>query len=374
MKKEAVTVLCVGDIIIDRERPETIFEHVAEVLPSADITFATCDQAYSDKGFPIRGHGTNSEPRNIPALVYAGFDIVSLANNHTLDYGNEAALDTLVRLREAGIECIGIGKNLAEARQPVILERKGTRVGFLAYSCVHPKGFEAEDNKPGLAPVRVWTIYEQVDEQPATPPRIVSIPYKEDLAAMVKDIKKLKTQVDVVFVSFHWGLHMVPRTIPMYCFDIGHAAIDAGADIVVGSHTHILKGIEMYRGKPIFYSLGNFAAEIGQTQQKSASKDFVKKLMERYGVVPDPECPTYLLPREARATLITKVIIEGGKIVRLSYIPCFVNKEAEPEIVTRSEPRGQEVYNYVADISGSEHLPVQFAWDGDEVLIMPSGE
>ncbi len=90
--------------------------------------------------------------------------------------------------------------------------------------------------------MRIWTIYEQVDYQPGTPPRIVTMPYKEDLAAMIEDIKNLKTLVDVVIVSIHWGLHIIPRVIPMYCPDIGHAAIDAGADLILGNTSPHIEG------------------------------------------------------------------------------------------------------------------------------------
>jgi poly-gamma-glutamate capsule biosynthesis protein CapA/YwtB (metallophosphatase superfamily) len=370
MKKEPITFVGVGDILIDREEPETIFRHVSPILSSADVAFANLEQTYSEKGYLIRGHGTNSDPGNIPPLTSAGFDVVSLANNHTLDWGVENLLDSMERLKKAGLPYVGAGKNLNEARWPVILERKGTRLGFLAYSCVHPKGYEAEENKPGLAPVRIWTIYEQADYQPGTPPHIVTMPYKEDLAAMVEDIKNLRVQVDVVIVSVHWGLHIVPRIIPMYCADVGRAAVDAGADLILGTHPHILKGIEMYKDKAIFYSTGNFAAEIGPAQREKTGGEFAVKLVERYGCVPDPECPSYNLSRESRRTLIVKAVIDDGKIVRLSYIPCFVNRHSEPEIVTANNPLGQEVYKYMEDISMSERLPVSFAWDGDEVLIM----
>jgi poly-gamma-glutamate synthesis protein (capsule biosynthesis protein) len=360
MKKEPITLLGVGDIIIDREKPETIFQHVAGVLRSADITFANCDQMYSGKGYLIQGHGTNSEPGNIPALLYAGLDVISLANNHAYDWGKEALLDTMARLKDAGLPYVGAGKNLAEARQPVILKRQGTRVGFLAYSSVHPKGSESEDSKPGVNPIRVWTIYEPTDYQPGTPPRIVTIPYKEDLAAMVEDIKKLRAQVDVVVISCHWGLHFTPRVIPMYCFDVGHAAIDAGADLILGTHTHILKGIEVYKGKVIFYSTSNFAAEIGPATIKgSGSSSIPGKVLQWF------QSP------EVKKTLIARAVIEDGKITRVSYIPCYINEQSEPEIMRRSDTRGQEVYDYIEDISRSEGLPVRFSWDGDEVIIQP---
>jgi hypothetical protein len=362
MKKGKLTFLGVGDILIDREKPETIFRYVAPVLRSADITFANAEQGFCTSGCPNPIHVSYSDPRNIPALLYTGIDVLSMANNHTLDWGTEGLLESIARLKEAGITCTGVGKNLAEARLPAILEKKGTKADFLAYGCIGPDGYEAEADKPGYAPVRAWTIYEKVDYQPATPPRIVSFPYKEDLAAMIGDIQALKAKVDVVIVSFHWGQHLIPRVIPMYCFDIGHAAVDAGADLILGGHTHILKGIEVYKGKVIFYSLSNFACELGQgTLSLGVNARFTKKLTLVYGTMHHPE---------AKATLIAKALIENGKIKRVSYIPCYINEREEPEIVKRNDKKGQEVFNYVEDISRSEKLPVHFAWEGDEVLIL----
>ena len=363
MKEEPVTFLGVGDILIDREKPESIFQYVAEYLRTGEITFANAEQGYCDMVCPNPIHASYSDPRNLSALLYAGIDVLSMANNHTLDWGTEGLLDSMARLKEAGIPYVGVGKDLAEAHQPVILERKGTRVGFLAYGCTGPDGYEAEEDKPGYAPVRAWTIYEKVDYQPATPPRIVSFPYKEDLEAMVEDIKKLKQQADVAVVSFHWGQHLMPRIIPMYCFDIGHAAVDAGADLILGGHTHILKGIEVYKGKVIFYSLSNFACELGPgTLGLPVNARTSRRLTGIYGTMHH---------LEAKNTLIAKAVLENGEISRVSYVPCCINQREEPEIVTRDDPRGQEVYDYVADISSSESLTVQFAWEGDEVLILP---
>jgi poly-gamma-glutamate capsule biosynthesis protein CapA/YwtB (metallophosphatase superfamily) len=348
----------VGDIIIDREKPETIFQYVADFLRSADITSANCHQTYSEKGHLIHGHGTNSEPRNILALLYAGFKILSLANNQVLDRGGEALLDTIDRFKEAGLSYVGAGKNMAEARRPLVLENKGTKVGFLAYSCVHPKGWEAGNYKPGLAPVRVWTIYDQIDYQPGTSPRIVTIPYHEDVEAMVKDIQKLKERVDVVILYFHWGLHNIPRVIPQYCYDIGHAAIDAGADLIIGTHTQILKGIEVYKGKVLFYSVGNFATEIGPTILRDSFEASIPQQVLKW-----------FKSHEARQTVIAKAVIWDKKIQRVSYIPCFINEHQEPEIVSKTDPRGQAVYCYLEEISRSQELNVHFSWDGNEVLI-----
>ena len=359
MGKEAITLVGVGDVIIDRERPGTIFRYVADVLRSADIAYTNCEQPLSDKGTPNPKQAVYSSSKNLEGYLAAGFDVVSLANNHAMDWGTDALVDTMARLKSAGLPYIGAGKNIHEAHQPAILERKGTKVGFLAYSCVHLDGYEATEDRPGVAPLGVWTIYDKVDYQPATPPRIVSLPHKEDMEALVANVKKLKAQVDVVVLCMHWGQHLLPAVIPMYCFEVGHAAIDAGVDIILGAHTHILKGVEIYKGKPIFYSEGNFALELGPHMR---DHKHVGSLNEFYGITDETE---------RRNTMIAKIIIEDGKIKRVSYLPCYVNENSEPVLQKRSDPLGQAVFNYMKGISESEKLPVHFKWDGDEVLVLP---
>lgn len=374
MKKPAITFLGVGDVVIDTEQPETAFQHVADVLRSADIAYANCEQALSDKGSPNPKQAIPSEPKNISAYLYAGFDIVSLANNHTQDWGKEALLDTMARLKASGLPYVGVGKNLNEARHPVILERNGTEVGFLAYCCVGPEGlsYEAQLDFPGYAPLRAITFYEHVDPQPGTWPRIITIPLKEDLANMVQDIKKLKAKVDVVIVCPHWGLHVLPRVIPMYCYDMGHAAIDAGADFIIGTHPHVLKGVEMYKGKAIFYSTGDFVFTMRRDRFARNPKlqytapGHVSDLKKLYSIDSEKWDAEH-----KNNSLIAKAVIEDGEIKRVSYIPCYTNEREEPEIVGRSDPRGQKVFDYVTDGTRSENLATNFTWDDDEVVITP---
>jgi poly-gamma-glutamate capsule biosynthesis protein CapA/YwtB (metallophosphatase superfamily) len=149
MKKESITLMGVGDVLIDREQPETIFRHVDRVIRSADIAYANCEQALSDKGIPNPIQAAHHDSRNLKAFLSAGFDVVSLANNHSLDWGKEALTDTFSRLKAAGLPFVGAGYNLAEAHQPVVLERKGNKVGFLAYSSVHLP-VQATENRPAL--------------------------------------------------------------------------------------------------------------------------------------------------------------------------------------------------------------------------------
>ncbi len=218
-----------------------------------------------------------------------------------------------------------------------------------------------------------WTIYEKWDYQPGTPPRIITQARKDHLVSMKEDIRKLRPQVDVLVVSFHWGLHFQPEVIPMYGFEIGHAACDFGADIVLGGHAHILKGIEVYKGKVIFHGQNNFATGAGRGTRPPRPPGWDhnvylggKLLRELYHYEPDPETGGH---PEARTTMIAKIIIERGKIKKVSYIPCYINKWSQPEIMTRSDPRGEEVFSYIEKISRSQNLSTNFIWEGDEVLI-----
>jgi len=256
-----VTVLAVGDVLVNREQPDSMFAFVAETIRSSDISFCQLETNYSELGsrspharLPMRAH-----PRNAPALKGAGFDVVSFTSNHALDWGLDAFVDTIKTIESIGIKIIGVGLNIEEARKPLILDVRGSKVAFLAYGSILPAGYWAESDKPGCTPLRAWTLYEQVEmDQPGTPPRIHTFAHEGDKAFMIEDVKRTKADSDIVIVSMHWGIHFTEAEIASYQKEAAHAAIDAGADAVIGHHSHILKPIETYRGKPIFYSLGNF--------------------------------------------------------------------------------------------------------------------
>ena len=375
MSQDSVTLAGVGDIILDRDEPETIFRHVAHVLRGADVTFAQIEQMYSEKGCPGTPQHTvtYSHPRLIPALVSAGINVAGMAGNHTLDLGAPALMDTMERLHAAGIATVGAGRNIAEAREPAIVERKRTRIAFLSYCTTGPKGYEADEGNAGFAPVRVSTLYEALEYQPGTPCQVITIPHQEDLPAMVADIKKAKKENDVVVLSIHWGWHNVPILVAMYQQAIGRAAIEAGADLILGHHAHILKGIEVYKGKAIFYSLGNFAIEFSP-EKKQQSKPTWRILMRKlYNFQPDPTYITYHFHPESKATLIAKAVIADKKVQKVSYIPTYIGPRSEPELVARQDPRGQEVFNYVQHITEKQNLNAVFEWDGDSEVIVRAG-
>jgi len=263
---EDVLIYAVGDIGASRPDPDTLFDFVRPTLQLADVAFMQLELPISERGarLPQVRHTDRSPLSTAPALRRAGFTVASMAGNHCMDWGADAMFDTAHALRENGIGVVGVGANIAEARKPVIAEVKGRRVAFLAYSSILPMGFWAEENRPGCAPMRAWTIYEQVEhDQPGTPSRVHTFPNRDDLQALTDDIRKIRNEVDFVAVSLHWGIHFIPGVIADYQRDVGRAAIDAGADVILGHHAHILKGVDVYKGKPIFYGLNSLFFVVG---------------------------------------------------------------------------------------------------------------
>ena len=148
-------------------------------------------------------------------IADAGYDVISFATNHCMDWGRPAFFQTISLINENGMAAVGAGANLAEARKPVIkVLDDGTRVGFLAYCSILPQDYWANSERPGANPLRGVTAYVPKEhDQPETPVRMFSFPHPDDLDNMLEDIARLRPQVDILAVSFHWGIHFIPAVI-----------------------------------------------------------------------------------------------------------------------------------------------------------------
>lgn len=204
-------------------------------LQQADIAIGNHEFAFSTRGEPMaeKQYVFREDPKYVSVLTDMGMDVVSLANNHALDYGTEAFLDTMDTLKNAEIAYVGAGTNDKEAKALKTVEKNGKTIGFLAASRVIPDtSWNAKEDRPGM-----FTAY--------------------DDAALRKEIAAAKESCDVVIVYLHWGTERVEQPED-YQRETGKRCIEAGADAVIGSHPHILQGFEFHQGKPIVYSLGNF--------------------------------------------------------------------------------------------------------------------
>jgi poly-gamma-glutamate capsule biosynthesis protein CapA/YwtB (metallophosphatase superfamily) len=370
-KNKEIVLYAVGDVGPNRENPQSIFRHVSGILKQGDIQFCQLETNLSIRGTPLPQARLpmRTHPNSARAIKDCGFHVISFASNHCMDFGQEAFFDTIEAIKANGMEPVGVGRNIAEARRPAILERNGTSIAFLAYNSILPLGYWAEIDRPGCAPMRAWTIYEQLElDQPGSLCRTHTFPHKDDLKAMAEDIEKAKSNSDIVVLSMHWGIHFVPAQLAHYQRETARKAIDCGADLILGHHPHILKGIEFYKGKVIVYSLGNFAIE----QPSAFMKDLYKTERHREIEELNPqwnENSEYPLPPETRKSLIVKCVIAEKRIKRISFLPVYLTVGSEPEILESGDERFEDVVRYVAEITSDQGINTSFALEGDEVVI-----
>ncbi len=210
---------------------DSLWTSAAPLLRAADIAIANLECAISTRGTPEPKEYTfRADPTSVRGLAGAGVDVVSVANNHSLDFGVDAFLDTLRHLRRGGIEPVGGGRDLDSARRPVIRTVGGLRAAFLAYSDIRPSGFDATPSKPGAAPAR---------------------------AELAADVRRARRSADLVVVYFHWGTELA-QTPDGRQRTFAAVALEAGAAVVLGAHPHVLQPLERRGRRVVAWSLGNF--------------------------------------------------------------------------------------------------------------------
>ncbi len=297
-QKQAVpddlVLAAVGDLMLGNRAepflkqfgPDYPFADVLPFLGQADVVIGNLESAISTRGKAVdnKKFTLRASPLAATALSKGHIRVVSLANNHSMDFGPLALEDTLASLSENGILYTGAGMNLDDARSPALLKIKGKTVAFLSYSLTFPLEFFASINRPGTAPG-----------------------YAEYVKA---DIEKVRPRVDILVVSFHWGAELMTAAKD-YQIELGRQAIDWGADLVLGHHPHVLQELELYRGHLIAYSLGNFV----------------------FGSESD----------RTNASMILLLTFRGKSLVKVEVIPLDVNNyrvKYRPRVLTGTEALG----------------------------------
>src|SRR5580658_7798892 len=363
--------LAMGDVAPDRENPDECFDLVRGELADAGLVFCQLETVLTDAGtrLPQARHAVRGKPRIAHALKNANFGVVSLAGNHCMDWGSEALLETIDHLQQQGLSPVGAGANIAQARKAVLRTLGNTRVAILAYSSILPQSYWADERRVGCAPMRAWTHYEQIEhDQPGTPCRVHTFANQEDLNALREDIQQAREQADVVIVSLHWGIHFVPAVIADYQREVGHAAIDAGADLILGHHAHILKGFELYRGRPIFYSLGNFAVDLRIDQAHAESKSFREIQALAPSWVPNFDS-LYNFPEDSRKTIMVRALVSASGLEQISVLPCYINDQAQPRVLRPQERQFDEVADYLTAMSQQAQLNLRLRRSDDAWLV-----
>jgi poly-gamma-glutamate capsule biosynthesis protein CapA/YwtB (metallophosphatase superfamily) len=250
------TVTFVGDIMLGRGvaaahpgDPGAPLRPLSRRLRSADLTVGNLESTLSDDGVPQQPNDDSfaADPSVATALARAGFDVLSLANNHTGDFGDRALRQTLRRIDRSPIQRVGAGTHAAQAWRPVVVRRAGTTFGFVAFNTIGETP-RATSTTAGAAEVRM-------------PPRTALRLNRADLRRLTDTIASLADRVDVVIAMPHWGHNYTNVPVPQQR-RVGAAMIDAGADLIVGGHPHWVQGIQTHRGRLVVHSLGNFAFDM----------------------------------------------------------------------------------------------------------------
>ncbi len=238
--EDVVSFCAVGDVLLDRglkrvlekNGPEYIFEETSGFINSHDLALCNLECVISTKEIPIPKQYTfRADTSVMKGLKASGFNIYSLANNHTVDFGREALIEMKELLENNDFYTVGIGKNQVEAIKPLIVKVKGISVAVFANLNFPLESYIYLENLPG--------------------------PCQASIEELTEKIKEIRKKVDFIVVSFHWGAEFNPYPINTQ-IEYAHKTIDAGADLIIGHHPHIIQSIEKYNNKFIIYSLGNF--------------------------------------------------------------------------------------------------------------------
>ncbi|WP_196259663.1 CapA family protein [Pelagibacterium limicola] len=371
-----ITLAAVGDVGAKRHDPDGMFAGIADALKTADIRFGQLETVVSDRGAmsPNARLAMRTSLDFAPALSRAGFNVMSFAGNHCLDWGYQGFDDTLSAMSKEHIAICGAGEDLSTARRPAILKANGERVAILAYNSILPEGYAATSNRPGCAPLRAHTVYTPIEpDQPGTRARVMSFCDPGDLAAMKADIEKARNAAEYVVVSMHWGIHMTEAVLADYQREAAHAAIDCGAAAVIGHHAHILKGVEFFRGAPIFYSLGNFAIEQPQVWDPAIVETESFRHLASLNPGFDPT-RIYMLPQETRFTGIVRLQMAQGAVSRTEFLPAFIGDDSVPQMVGRTDTKFDDILAYLRRINQAEGIETHIVPEGDAIVLSPCSD
>lgn len=371
-----ICLMMVGDLVLDEPDPDFYFDRARPALHEGDLVVGHVETPYTLRGAELQSDipAEAADPAKLAALARAGFHAASLAGNHVYDRGAEGIEDTVAGLLRNDIAPFGAGASLEQARRPAVLARGGKRFGFLSYNCVGPKESWAGPAKAGCAYIKVLSHYEQEGANPGGPPLAYTFAVPDSLEAMQADIERLRGQVDVLVVALHKGLVHTPAALAMYERPVAKAAIEAGADIVIGHHPHIARGIEFYKGRPIFHGLGNFVTVTRalnvENNAHPARLAWAERRRKLFGFTPDPAMPMYPFHPQSRHTMIADCRIDGAGRISAGFRPCWIGDLGQPEVPGNSA-RGQAVLDYMIEISREAGFNTAFAWDGERVVVTP---
>jgi len=346
----AISIVLAGDLVLDEPDAPYWLAGIAPALHEADLALGHLEVPHSARGTEMEGDvpAPAAPPENIVAIAGAGFHLLSLAGNHIADCGPEGISDTLALIDAAGLKGAGAGPNLAEARKPAVVECNGFRIGLLSYNCVGPEKAWAGPTRAGCAYLRIETE----DGAPIAPAANLTRVTDEALAMLRADIAALRSRADFIIVALHKGIVHTPARLAPYERAISQAAVDCGADLVVGHHAHIVRGIELYRGKPIFHGLGNgcvVTSALSPVQDHPARREWAERRKALFGFEPDPAYALAPFHPEAVNAMLGRITVDRDGQIEVGIVPIDVVAPGRP--VLAEGKRRHEVARYIENIT-----------------------
>jgi poly-gamma-glutamate capsule biosynthesis protein CapA/YwtB (metallophosphatase superfamily) len=335
------SVILVGDVnLMNVDDPTVPFCRVRETFAGADAVFGNleCLLYTAPDGYSVEQEGFHADPAIAgEALRLGGFAAVGLANN--VNYGAAAILGSIAQLDRLGITHTGAGENLSAARAPAIVERAGLRIGFVQRSAVYwPTNHEAGERSTGIAALRAHTAYQvpahktrpeiPLMNRPGVPPIIITWPDRSYLGAFTGDIAALRQAADIVVASCHWGLG---EEVLDYMTETAHAAIDAGADVVIGHGPHYSLPVEVYKGKPIFYGLGSFSFHTGHGGRRHGDWIGMMAQIEVDNGHVGSARFQFVRHNDANETVICALVAEAATLARLTNRAAATGTRLKPD-------------------------------------------
>lgn len=393
MVKKRHTLLFAGDLVLGAE-PEKYMAHINGLLDSCDFRMAQLEEPYLDEITDCANEYKHT--RTLEPLV-GRLDLLTLAGNHFYDYGEAGVTATVNWCDEKHIAHCGGGVNLTEARKPAFVEKDGLKIGVLAYNAVGSKYTFATDTRGGVSYVNFTRAYipEHMLDQTHTrlendiwelkkpvhmDTSFMGFNFIDEISCdeMCSEIAEAKERCNLLIVYFHKGQVHQPSVVAPWEKFLSHRAIDNGADAVVASHSHLARGVELYKGRAIYHGLNNFICYVPQLSPlfkgripgdpSSENEKWIKSRVERFGFVPDPDYPTYPFHPESVYCPVAKLVIENGRIASNRLVLMKVEKDGIPRVHGNTRT-GHEILEYIEKITKEAGLNARYKWEEDEIVI-----
>jgi poly-gamma-glutamate synthesis protein (capsule biosynthesis protein) len=353
---DPIDILFLGDIILDVPDPDHWLSGIAEVTRGADLVIGHLEVPHTLRGEELEGDvpAPGAEPAHLAALARANIGMVSMAGNHIADCGAIGIADTNAELDRLCIAHAGADANLSLARRPAVVARGGKRIALLSYNCVGPEISWATDSRAGSAYVQVAAA----DGGPSRPQADLVAADPASVARMQADIAAAKQGADVLVVALHKGITHRPAELAPYERPLAHAAIEAGADVVIGHHAHIARGIEFHKGRPIFHGLGNGCVvthALTPAQDHPARAEWAKRRKTMFGFEPDPAYPLAPFHPEAVNGLIGRYRIHADGNVESGFLPIWFAPPGRP--IVPEPAQAADIGDYIDRIGVVAGLP-----------------